>query len=220
MSWKRISAAWRRGGPRLALAVAGDRVHDYWWEKRFGVQATGLIPIETLVVDWQGFHDYFPSGVRTFHRLMEHVDVRPGKDVFLDLGSGKGRALLMAARYPFKRILGVEVSAALGQVARRNLAHWSGRLACRDIVVCTGDAACFPIPDDATVFYLYNPFHGPTLRAVFEAIERSRSRAPRRVWVLFNNTTHFRAVERDFSWLRPLARPAFEHECGVYLGEP
>jgi len=187
--------------------------------KSAGIDTGGLIPIETLIASWHGFHDYFPSSRRSFHRLMQHVDIRPGQDVFLDIGSGKGRALLMAAQYPFKRIVGIEISEELNVAARRNLARWSGRLACSSIEIHTGDAAQFPIPDDATVLYFYNPFHGPTLRAVFGAIARSQAKAPRPLWVLFNNTAHFRALEASFPWLQPVARPTFDHACGIYFAK-
>jgi SAM-dependent methyltransferase len=219
MSWKRIGAAWREGGPRRAVRVFADRIGDFWWEKRTGIDTGGLIPIETLVTRWDGFHDYFPSSRRTFHRLMQYVDIRPGRDVFLDIGSGKGRALLMAAQYPFKRCVGIEISAELNAAARRNIARWSGRLACPRIEICTCDAAHFPIPDDATVLYFYNPFHGPTLHAVFGAIARSQANAPRRLSILFNNTRHFRALESSFPWLQPLARPTFDHACAIYVVE-
>lgn len=217
MSLKRIGAAWRRGGAKLAAKVAVDRVGDYWWERRFGIDTAGLIPIETLVEEWRGFHDYFPSARTAFRELMAHVEIRPGRDVFVDIGSGKGRAVLMAAQYPFKRIVGIEISEALNSAARRNLDSWTGGLACPQIELVTGDAARCGIPNDATVVYLYNPFHGPTLAAVFEAIGRSLALAPRRIWILFNNTAHFRALEADYPWLVPVARPSFEHACGVYL---
>jgi SAM-dependent methyltransferase len=150
---------------------------------------------------------------------MQHVELRPGKDVFLDFGSGKGRALLMAAQYPFKRIVGIEISEQLNNAARANIARWSGRLVCSDIQLRTGDAAHCHIPRDATVLYFYNPFHGPTLRSVFDAIEQSWSCAPRRIWIVFNNTRHIRLLEAGLPWLRPMVRPVFQHECGVYLVE-
>jgi len=219
MSWKRIGAAWREGGARRAIRVLADRIGDFCWERRAGIDTGGLIPIETLVANWDGFHDYFPSSRRTFHRLMQHVDIQAGRDVFLDIGSGKGRALLMAAQYPFKRIVGIEVSAELSVAARRNLARWSGRRACSHIEIYTCDAAEFPIPNDATVLYFYNPFHGPTLHAVFDAIARSQASAPRRLWILFNNTKHLRSLEPLFPWLQPVVRPTFDHPCAIYLAE-
>jgi len=216
MSLKRIRAAWRRGGGLVAGGVALDLVADRWWERRCGIDAAGLVRIETLVTEWRGLHDYFPTSRRVFRALMGHVEIRPREDVFVDFGSGKGRALILAAQYPFKRVVGVEISEALSRSARANVAAWPGRFTCPDIEITTDDAAAYGIPSDGTVMYFYNPFHGPVLRAVFEAIARSRACRPRPVWVVFNNTSHFRAMEREFAWLRPIARPVYEHECAVY----
>lgn len=217
MSLKRLAAAWQRGGTSLAARVMLDRACDFCWEHYFGVDSAGLIPIETLLSEWHGCHDYFPSSRKPFHSLMALIDVHAGRDVFVDFGAGKGRALLMAAQYPFKRVVGIEISEALCREARRNVARWTGTFACEDIEIWTGDAAHYCIPADATVFYLYNPFHGRTLNAVFDAIARSHAAAPRRIWVVFNNTTHFLNMERQFPWLKAIARPSFEHDCGVYL---
>jgi hypothetical protein len=217
MPLKRIYAAWRDGGVRLAVRVLFDRIYDRVWETRFGIDTAGLTPIETLVPGWYGLHDYFPSALRDFRHLMEQIDIHPRRDVFVDIGSGKGRALLMAAQYPFKRVIGIEISEELNRAARLNLARWSGHLACDDIDICTADAAGCVIPRDATVFYFYNPFRGASLRAAIEAIALSHACAPRRIWVVFNNTRHFRAIEPEFPWLCPVARPVLEHECCIYL---
>jgi SAM-dependent methyltransferase len=217
MSLKRVASAWQRGGAALAVRVVLDRVSDFCWERYFGIDSAGLIPIETLLPDWQSCHDYFPSSRRSFHGLMAHLDIRDGHDVFVDFGAGKGRALLMAAQYPFKRVVGIEISDRLSRQAQRNVARWSGPLVCADIDIRTGDASRYVIPPDATVFYFYNPFHGQPLMTVLDAIGRSRMVAPRRIWVVFNNTAHFLRIEQQFPWLKLIARPSFEHACGVYL---
>ncbi|UWU92917.1 class I SAM-dependent methyltransferase [Bradyrhizobium sp. CB1015] len=216
MSWKRVAAAWQRGGTGLAARVMLERASDFCWERYFGIRSAGLVPIETLLSDWNGCHDYFPSARRAFHHLMAHVDICAGRDVFVDFGAGKGRALLMAAQYPFKRVVGIEISETLCQEAHRNLARWNGALVCTDIDILAGDASHYVVPADATVLYFYNPFHGRTLHAVFEAIAQSHATTPRRIWVIFNNTAHFLAIERQFPWLTVVARPTFEHDCGVY----
>jgi len=124
MSLKRLAAAWQRGGTSLAARVMLDRACDFCWEHYFGVDSAGLIPIETLLSEWHGCHDYFPSSRKPFHSLMALIDVHAGRDVFVDFGAGKGRALLMAAQYPFKRVVGIEISEALCREARRNVARW------------------------------------------------------------------------------------------------
>jgi hypothetical protein len=55
---------------------------------------------------------YEPSGWRSLRRILCAEDVSPG-DVFVDLGSGKGRVILEAAQYPFHHVIGVEIAPEL-----------------------------------------------------------------------------------------------------------
>jgi SAM-dependent methyltransferase len=80
------------------------------------------------------------------------------QDVFVDVGSGMGRAVLMAARRPFKRVIGVERSERLNEVARGVVDRNRRRLSCQDVELVTVDALDWEIPDDLTVVYLYCPF--------------------------------------------------------------
>jgi SAM-dependent methyltransferase len=105
-------------------------------------------------------------------------------EVFLDYGSGKGRAVLAAARHPFKRVLGVELLEPLNDVARANLAAAKPRLRA-PVELLTADAETFDVPDDVTVVYLYNPFLGEVLPAVQEKIASSLSRTPRTLRVYY-----------------------------------
>ena len=78
---------------------------------------------------------------------------------FVDLGSGKGRALMLASELPFGAILGVELDPALAAIARQNLVLWSKNPhPCTSIQVLNDDALVFPIPDTPLLLYLFNPF--------------------------------------------------------------
>jgi hypothetical protein len=63
---------------------------------------------------------------------------------FIDLGSGKGRALLMASAYPFKRIIGVEFMPELHRVAQENIRKYTEHRteATLDHFCGTGTPAC------------------------------------------------------------------------------
>ena len=104
---------------------------------------------------------------------------------FIDLGSGKGRALMLAAGYPFQQIIGVEFSAALHSIAMRNLEIYSGPRLCSDIRCVCGDAAEFKFPDVPLVVLLSNPFVGDVMRQVVTNIEKSVTSSPRPVYVLY-----------------------------------
>ena len=122
-----------------------------------------------------------------------------GEDVFVDYGSGKGRVVLVAARYPFKRVVGVEVSARLNRIAAANVRRTARRLACADVRLVTANAADYAVPPDATVFYLYNPFKHGVFRAVVDRICDSLAAAPRRVTIVYANPVmHDHLLARGF----------------------
>lgn len=212
---KRLGGAWRRGGPVLALRVAWDRLADAVAERRLRIKSGGLVPIETLVEHWQGFHDYFPSSVRAFRRVLRDLRIAPG-DVFVDYGCGMGRALVLAAQFPFDRLVGVEVSDDLLRTAQTNITRAVPLQAQRRIELLHRDARLFELPHDATVLYFYNPFHGETLHAVFADIERSLRAHPRRLRIVFNNPSHFERIEARYGWLRRTREYVYEHKIVVY----
>lgn len=119
--------------------------------------------------------------------LLPQSDVGP-VDVFVEFGCGKGRIVLDAARrYPFRRVVGVELSPDLSQVARRLVARDRRRHRCRDVTIHTADATEFRVPDVMTYAYFYNPFNGATFECVCANILASLDRAPRQLRVLYLN---------------------------------
>src|SRR5262249_58587141 len=117
---------------------------------------------------------YESASPRTFRRLIRAAAVAPEQRVFVDLGCGKGRTLLLAAELPFERIVGVEISGRLAAVARRNAEHWSrSRPGRPPIDVVEADAAVFELPPEPLLLYLFNPFGPETLGPVLDALVRS-----------------------------------------------
>jgi precorrin-6B methylase 2 len=126
-------------------------------------------------------------------------------DVFVEIGCGKGRVVCEAARHPLARVIGVEISPRLVELARANVERGRGRFRCQDIEIVTADATGWAIPDDMTVAYLNYPFVGDTFRRVIDNIDESIVRNPREVRLVYMcpaledyilHTTHFRLVEK------------------------
>ena len=157
------------------------------FERRLGIRTTGHVSLRSLDIDSKDGVDYDPSGWLTLKRALRKGDVSR-EDVFLDLGSGKGRiVVLAAASYHFKRVLGVELSSQLHDLAVQNVRRTKARLKCRDIVLVNADAKSFQIPDDVTVAYLFNPFVGETFISVARALIASYDRRPRSVRIIYEN---------------------------------
>ncbi|MGW8366793.1 class I SAM-dependent methyltransferase [Streptomyces wedmorensis] len=129
---------------------------------------------------------YSPSPVRTVLNALRHCDVDHEEVTFVDVGSGKGRVLLLATEFPFRRIVGVEASETLCDIARSNVEKASEtREGCDRIDVVHADATTFDVPDDAGLLYFYEPFSVDVSSAVLERVEDSIRRNPRRVVLCF-----------------------------------
>ncbi len=190
---------------RPAFASARDGM-DRRIERRHGLDTFG----ETVLAEHDAERVYYkPLPWWALSRILRPNEVGPN-DVFLDLGAGKGRAVfLAAARYPFKRVIGVELSEELSSVARANMAQARDQLLCHDVEIVTSDVRDYEIPDDVTVVFLYNPFRGQTFASVIQKLLESLDRRPRRVRVIYLNPTEreylrstgrFRLVRRARGW--------------------
>ena len=161
----------------------------YLWDAHFGdwrhgIQAAGFISRGELGHDCECV-DYDPISYRSFQFALSHAEIRAGEDVFLDFGCGMGRAVVMAARHPFRKIIGVEKSTELCGIAEANIARIGQKLACREIQILNEDARTFAVPDEVTIIYMFNPFTGSILTAALEQIAASLARRPRRLTMLY-----------------------------------
>ncbi len=155
-------------------------------EARSGVVTSGDVALDQLGIAAEGRNAYAPSAARKIRRALALAGVTP-EDVFADFGSGKGRVVLEAARYPFRRVIGVELSDELSRIARANLEVERPRLACRDVELVTADLLEWPVPDDLTVAYFYNPVTGEVFWRVLENLFASMDRRPRNLRIVYAN---------------------------------
>ncbi len=204
----------------VALRTASSRLVEW----RTGIETEGNIDLRSLGCEAEGRVYYMPSGWTTLPRILPRRDVGP-EDVFLDFGSGLGRVVFQAARYPFKRVVGVEVSEQLQATARANIDRNRERLRAGEVQLVTCDAATFEIPDDVTVAYLFNPFTGSLFSKVITNLLESYDRRPRRLRIIYRNpvehefllsTGRVRVVRR-LSGLRPT--PQWSRSNATFLYE-
>lgn len=121
--------------------------------------------------------NYEPSRPSVVDAALDALDVLPAAYTFVDVGCGKGRVLILAAARGFRAVVGIEPVAAHRRVAAANLAAAARRVpAAAAATVIAGDADHLALPDGPAVVYLYNPFPGPQVRAVLDAIGRRPAR--------------------------------------------
>ncbi|MGH9472230.1 MAG: hypothetical protein ACRD1M_05765 [Terriglobales bacterium] len=108
---------------------------------------------------------------------------------FIDVGSGQGRALMLAACFPFTRIVGLEHGLELHRSAEQNLARW-GRHRARTqdapaVASIWADAFAWPLPAVSSVYFFSEPFVEPGLRRFIARLAASARQAPRPLFVLY-----------------------------------
>jgi len=163
---------------------------DFDWEHRVNTTGAALSWRDRLL---GAFHSpYQPTEAALFHEMLESLREQCDCDfrdfTFIDLGSGKGRTLVMASAYPFRRIAGIELLPALHRIAEENLRHYrSESQRCFALESICVNATEFHFPAESTVLYLFNPFPEAGLRRVIANLEQSLRANPRVVYVLYHN---------------------------------
>lgn len=124
---------------------------------------------------------------RILKYIFGHLPIDHPEFQFIDFGCGKGRALLCASEFPFRKITGVEWSQDLCDVARQNLKAYRSRTQqCTDLEVICGDVRNVPFPDSNIVLYMYNPFGPKIATEVYKNIQQHMKTSAHRFLVVFS----------------------------------
>jgi hypothetical protein len=159
---------------------------DYDWDHR--------VDTTSATVGWRNRllgllnSPYQPTDPALFQEMLASLSVDFRNFTFIDIGSGKGRTLLMASDYPFRRIIGIELLPELHRVAEENIRKYkSDSQRCLAIESICADARKFVFPPEPTLIYLFNPLPEPGLMQVISDLEHSSQEHPRAIFVLYHN---------------------------------
>jgi SAM-dependent methyltransferase len=145
---------------------------------------------------------YQPCDPALFRETLALLDVDFRGFTFVDIGSGKGRALLMAAEHPFRRVIGVELLPQLHAIAERNIATFAPGRPCNDVTSLCMDAAVFEFPEEPLVWFLFNPLPEPALQQVAARVGRSLDQHPRTAYLVYHNPVLEHVFSNDRRWQR------------------
>jgi precorrin-6B methylase 2 len=178
----------RRRSPREMVQTALAVVEDWAFDWRYGVDTGGITPLKKLAIDSRhvahGVH-YAPTRVRYFRAVLRTLPI-PQDSVFVDLGAGKGRLLLLAAQSGrFRKVVGVEFSAELCHVGEQNIRRFRRHCASHvGFEVVHADAADYEVQPDQNVFFMFNPFDHVVMQQVIQRIGQSLQEVPRPIWLI------------------------------------
>lgn len=175
--------------PRFRHREARRQQADAEFDSRYGVDTGGVFrPKSNQVVgaNWAFGGNYQAIDPSAFVQALRALQLPFQDFTFVDLGSGKGRTLMLASLFPFKKVIGVEYCRALSDIARQNIARFqpSDRL-CATVDVQDGDAAEFQMPGGPLLLFLFHPFAEQVMSKVVKNVVESYRQVPRRIVVVY-----------------------------------
>jgi SAM-dependent methyltransferase len=183
---------------RWHLSLRWSRLLDRSFDRSFGTDTAGIIENRdqgdvTSPTRARGIR-YEPTRAAPFSRALRTAGL-PAGGTFVDLGCGRGRVLMLAALYGFRKLTGVDYSPALCRTATSNLEilRRSHGLDFEHRMIA-GDAAGYDFEPDDAVIFLFNPFDDTVLRAVMSNLTRSIDAHPRRVWIIYHRPVWREAI--------------------------
>lgn len=176
--------------PWERLLVRWAKYADSRYDRRCGLDTSAAdAPPEVLSnPQFKYATDWLPTPRYLFRRQLRGIEVDNRRFVFIDLGCAKGRVVLLAAEAPFKRVLGVELSRTLFEIAQRNLNRsqsigWK----CQAMELLCMDAGEFTFPEENAILYFANPFGPEVMQRVLSNLKVSLQRHPRETYILYLN---------------------------------
>jgi SAM-dependent methyltransferase len=197
--------------PRMRLYRRWRQRVEADYDRQHGVDTGGEISLDDVEIagksrrDGNKYQGALPDWIRS---AIKKLDVDHSTYSFFDIGSGKGRVLLIAAEFPFRCVVGVEFGRELHEVAAANIVgdQLAERRQCRDVTSVWADATEYRFPDGNLAIFLNNPFSMPLLNGFLTNLRASCASAPRDLRVVF------------MGYLQPEYPALFEQHEFVALG--
>lgn len=202
-------------GQRRRRILPGLTVKDGFirhpFDLEFGTRTSGLVAgrhLQTRHREGRDATAYYAVAPSVFHSLIARWQrTKPPSPIdsytFIDIGAGMGRALLLAAEYPFRKIVGIEMHPTLAGIARRNMALWRRRAqSTTPMRMLCRDATEFPLPPDPSLVFLFNPFGAPVLRRMLRGWRRELRGRTASIDVLYVNNEQDHIFEMEPGFVR------------------
>jgi len=189
---------------------------DYDWEQR--VNTTGAtLSWGTRLLGLLN-SPYQPIPPEQFREMMSALSTHLAPDsnfshfTFIDIGAGKGRALLLASEFGFQRIMGVELLPELVEIARENVDKLERGGMRSKIELKCGDAVDFVFPAEPCVVFLFNPLPELRFRTLLENLATSLRERPRPMYVVYANPV----FEQIIGTMQSLTRLGGNDHCSLF----
>jgi SAM-dependent methyltransferase len=206
----RLKNAWHRHGPAGFIWLVGYNIVYHIvgryhmarapseadvFDRKYGTDTRGIREIGSLdvgtVAAARSAVRYQPSNAKLVWTTLNGLRIDYSLFSFVDFGSGKGRALLVAAEFPFKEVLGIEFSRELHEIALENIRRLPPKVVRAGRVLSIhGEACAFELPKSDLVCYFYNPFGEPVIAQVVGRLVTHYDRYGHQIIIIYHDPRH------------------------------
>ncbi len=188
-AFRRSVKSLKARGIKSTWVIARDEFSSLVSDRISGLETSGLVRVRDLKTSSENkFHasQYQPSRNRPLLKLLSQLELSKDK-VFVDVGSGKGRVLLLAASSGFKKVRGIEFCEGLCSQARKNIQKYLSQQTKDppqiEIVHC--DASKYEFRGDESIFYMFNPFDAVVMRGFMKNLSEELFKKPREIHLIY-----------------------------------
>jgi SAM-dependent methyltransferase len=180
------------------------------FDRERGIETAAEVMLEAVGISGadaaRGNVIYRPITEALFRESIAALDIDVATFTFLDIGSGKGKVLFMAADLPFNRIVGIEYAAGLHEVAVRNIAAYRSKTRkCRAIEAVHADALAYPLPEGPLLLFIFNALAPEPMRELLKQVDREAAAKPDRpLFLIYTNLRTVAELGDVFSGLQNL----------------
>ncbi len=197
---KRVTDKLRNEGLIHTLTGSITYLYDRYFDAKYQMNTYKWVSKEDLVIEdavAEHASSYQAMRVLPLRKLLKKLNLE-NNTVLVDIGSGKGRVLIVASEFNFKEVRGIEFSSNLCKIAIKNVENYKSK----DVTetkfdIINMDASKYEFEDDESVIFLYNPFDEYILNKVLKNIEISLKRKQRKLLMIYAYPVNCSIIEKN-----------------------
>lgn len=167
--------------------------HEIKGERKYGIDSSKIDNLQRQQINSPNLQHasiYQPTNYYLIEKAFDYLKSENANNNILDFGCGKGRVMIVAAFFGFKKISGVEFAQSFCEEAAWNIEKIQPLFPETKFEVFCEDAADFKIKNDQTVFFFFNPFDEKIMLTVVKNILSSFRINPRKIYAVYINPLH------------------------------